>query len=179
MSAVTAALTQYPMPRVRSKADRLTLLQFRYALTLAHRPLLEAAKLPELLAREAGKAEWLRADIDEMGATPTEFDYPAACIAGSQLYLLIHLHPKVLLGYVAAFMHCPLWSHLEEEEPFPIIPLIEEIVGQNPWLGGHILENAQCSAAAISNVLNVRLTGKPFVAKQASEKAWTHREHLL
>lgn len=172
MSPLIESLRAYALPEIRSRKDRLILLQFCYALTVAHRPLLEAAKLPELFEQEEGKAAWICADIRAMGGTPPEFDYTAACLIGSQYYVLLHVHPRAVLGYFAALECCALaplvgdWmEHAygcsapteEDVTRFPIVPMIELIAIQDRWLGGHIIHNAQCTAAGITNVLKARL----------------------
>jgi heme oxygenase-like protein len=85
---------------------------FAYAITLASEELIETAinksldtelidYLDKHLAEERHHTEWFREDLASAGLTPGTH-WRAAQIAGMQYYLINHVSPQALLGYMAA-----------------------------------------------------------------------------
>ena len=68
---------------------------------------------------ERGHDEWLLSDLDD--DIPNEIDFTAACIAGTQYYLIRHVHPALLLGYMQA---------LENPTPLSLIEELEAVHGK-------------------------------------------------
>jgi len=60
-----------------------------------------AAYFAEHLEEERNHAEWLQKDIQELGCKASPLEYLAAGLAGSQYYLIKHVTPMALLGYMA------------------------------------------------------------------------------
>ena len=88
-------------------------LQLNHGLMLASEPLLEEALKQDLPAKlkdyyakhleeERGHAQWLEKDINTFGVK-VKSSWSAAQIAGTQYYLIKHISPIALLGYMAAF----------------------------------------------------------------------------
>jgi hypothetical protein len=88
-------------------------LLFCYGIMIASEPLIEEALkhqlIPELeqyyqnhLVEEHNHADWLLEDLKSAGVTPPLVDWRAALIAGTQYYLIKHISPDALLGYMAA-----------------------------------------------------------------------------
>ena len=84
-------------------------LHFNYWLMKASERLLEEA-IPEAtgalqdyykkhLEEERRHEEWLAEDLKRMGV-PLVLDLNAASVAGAQYYLIKHVHPALLLGYM-------------------------------------------------------------------------------
>lgn len=72
---------------------------------------------------------WMREDLTKLGVN-FDLDYRAAAIAGSQYYLIKHVHPACLLGY----------SYVLESSPKPIEWINaweEEVGGPLPCLRYH------------------------------------------
>jgi hypothetical protein len=63
------------------------------------------------LEEERGHAEWLAEDLD--GFT-MPLDSLAVAMAGSQYYLIRHVHPALLMGYTLA-LECPMPMEVVEE----------------------------------------------------------------
>jgi hypothetical protein len=87
-------------------------LSFCYRLIVASVPLLEVASLcstgrlkeyfEKHIHEERGHDIMLMDDLVRLGVTNIPLSFPAACIAGSQYYLVSHEHPAMLLGYMHA-----------------------------------------------------------------------------
>ena len=87
-------------------------MMFAHNLIVASIPLLEMAiekstgELKEYYERhvfeEAGHAEILEEDLKSLGITDIAINPDAVEIAGAQYYLIAHVHPAALLGYMAA-----------------------------------------------------------------------------
>jgi hypothetical protein len=69
---------------------------------------------------EREHAEWLLEDLN--GLVTTDIDWTAACVAGTQYYLIKHVHPALLLGYMQA---------LEVPVPISMIEELENIHGKS------------------------------------------------
>ena len=54
------------------------------------------------LEEEAGHAAWLAKDLTESGVEIPSIHWQAAMLAGVQYYLIEHVSPYALLGYIAA-----------------------------------------------------------------------------
>lgn len=57
------------------------------------------------LEDERGHAKWLKEDL---GDHPVELHFTAAALAGTAYYLVRHLHPVALLGYMLALEGTPI-----------------------------------------------------------------------
>jgi hypothetical protein len=88
-------------------------LKFMHAVMVASEPLLETAldqkPLPETvrnyyadhLEEERSHADWLVEDLASIDVKPALIDWRAARIVGAQYYLIHHVSPVALLGYIA------------------------------------------------------------------------------
>ena len=74
------------------------------------------------LEEERGHAAWLRDDLASVGATPDLPDMRAVAMVGTQYYLLKHVHPAALLGYMAVVEGDPT--------PEPVVARLEQIHGK-------------------------------------------------
>lgn len=117
---VLEALERHPLSLldVSNKNIFIGNLLFVHSLMIASEDLLiEALKqdLPydlrayyqEHLAEEHNHAAWLEADLKTLGVEP-RLDWNAAQIVGTQYYLIKHIDPKALLGYMAALECRPM-----------------------------------------------------------------------
>lgn len=79
------------------------------------------AYFAEHLDEERGHARWLEQDIKNLGADPCGLDYAAVAFAGSQYYLIKHVSPLALLGYMAVLEGYPMSDeHIAKiEELYP------------------------------------------------------------
>ncbi len=68
---------------------------------------------------EESHAEWLLEDLG--GSVSDDIDFTAACVAGTQYYLIKHVHPALLLGYMQA---------LENPAPLALIEELEAVHGK-------------------------------------------------
>lgn len=66
----------------------------------------------EHLAEEAGHYEWMTEDL---GGEDTRFHWGAAELAGMQYYLVEHVHPAALLGYMLVLECFPMPLELVEQ----------------------------------------------------------------
>ncbi len=111
---VLEEIDRYPLPILDFSNKRIFIgnLLFIYACMIASEDLIEEAlkhELPEHLRayyeqhliEEHNHALWLKDDLSSFGVTPT-LDWNAAQIVGTQYYLIKHVDPKALLGYMAA-----------------------------------------------------------------------------
>ena len=57
---------------------------------------------------ERDHAQWLRDDLESVGITIPRVHWQAASIAGTQYYLIKHVSPHALIGYMAALEHKPM-----------------------------------------------------------------------
>lgn len=117
---VKAMLARYPRPML-DFTDRSTLIanmSFVHSLMIASEPLLEEAALladqkfladyfTQHLAEELHHAEWLAADLDLAGVELV-VNWRSARIAGMQYYLVRHVSPQALLGYMAVLECKPM-----------------------------------------------------------------------
>ena len=55
----------------------------------------------EHLEEERGHEKWLAKDIENLGVPPAGMEFLAAALAGTQYYLIKHVTPLALLGYMA------------------------------------------------------------------------------
>lgn len=102
-------------------------MKFMHALMVASEPLVQDAidwtSNPALrsyyrkhIEEERGHAEWLADDLGSMGEE-TETDLIAAACAGAQYYMIRHVHPVALLGYMAVLEGYPMpIEHVEQLE---------------------------------------------------------------
>lgn len=123
---VLEAINRYPLPQldIHNRAIFIGNLLFVHSLMLASEDLIETALAQELpdnlrgyfnehLAEERNHAIWLQADLRSLGVEP-RLDWNAAQIAGTQYYLIKHVDPKALLGYMAALECRPMsMEHVE------------------------------------------------------------------
>jgi hypothetical protein len=107
-------LEEIPLPQFQL-GDRHALvenLKFLHAVMVASEPLLEAAlKMPllasvhdyyaEHLKEERHHADWLREDLASIDVKTALIDWRAARVVGAQYYLIHHVSPVALLGYIA------------------------------------------------------------------------------
>jgi hypothetical protein len=124
-------LDQFPLPQF-AVADRDALAQnllFMHAVIVASEPLLEAAldqkPLPETvrnyyadhLEEERNHADWLLEDLQSIDKKPVLIDWRAARLVGAQYYLIHHVSPVALLGYIAV-LECrpPPMEQIEQLE---------------------------------------------------------------
>lgn len=110
-----------PLP-IRDLSNRkvfVDYLLFYRSLMVASGPLLKAAieELPageikdyyiKHYSEEHEHAAWLEADLVNAGVTPTEINWHAAELAGTQYYLIKHMSPIMLLGYMYALESRPM-----------------------------------------------------------------------
>lgn len=61
------------------------------------------------LGEERGHAEMMQADLASAAIEPPAVHWKAARLAGTQAYLIHHVSPLMLLGYMAA-LECRPWS---------------------------------------------------------------------
>lgn len=73
----------------------------------------------EHLAEETGHYSWL---LDDLGDQKVSFEWIAAELAGTQYYLVNHMHPSMLLGYMAVLECFPA--------PLEMVDKLEEIHGK-------------------------------------------------
>lgn len=123
---LTQALS-LPMVDLTDRSSFVRNMQFSYSLMLASEDLLQEAidKLNlsvtktdfecDLLTyynshieEERGHDKWLADDILELGEVPKRLSMEAALAAGSQYYLIRHIHPAALLGYMAVLEGFPM-----------------------------------------------------------------------
>lgn len=123
---VLEAIERHPLPQldIHNKQIFIGNLLFVHSLMLASESLLEEALKQDLpdnlrayftehLAEERNHAIWLQADLKSLGVEP-KLDWTAAQIAGTQYYLIKHVDPKALLGYMAALECRPMsLEHVE------------------------------------------------------------------
>lgn len=123
---VLTVLERHPLPLldIHKRDIFIGNLLFVHSLMIASESLLETAleqRLPdnlrdyfsEHLAEERNHAIWLQADLKSLGVE-TRLDWNAAQIAGTQYYLIKHVDPKALLGYMAALECRPMnLEHVE------------------------------------------------------------------
>jgi len=69
------------------------------------------------LAEESRHADWLAEDLKTQGIEPPAIHWQAAALAGLQYYLINHVSPWALLGYMAVLEGQPMeMKHLEQME---------------------------------------------------------------
>lgn len=134
--SVSAAISAHPLPilELGSRAVFTENMLFMHALMVASEPLIEEAiRRPldaalrsfyeEHLEEERDHASWLEDDLGSLGARPREVDWNAAQIAGTQYYLIRHVAPQALLGYMAALECRPM--------PLGVVEELEKVHGKN------------------------------------------------
>ncbi len=135
MNKVLEAIHAYPIPQIdlRNREIFIENLLFLHALIVASEPLLEEAlKRPmavglkhfyeKHLEEERGHAKWLKEDLLSLGIKTRDIDWRAAQIAGTQYYLIRHVSPELLLGYMASLECRPM--------PIEVVDLLERIHGE-------------------------------------------------
>ena len=121
MSIIQEAIAAYPVP-VKDLGDSQTLIDymlFNHGLMLASEGLLETAinrasfgpvrkYYIQHLGEEKNHVAWIVADLATIGVTPPQVHWRAARIAGTQYYLIRHVSPMALLGYMVAIESRPM-----------------------------------------------------------------------
>ena len=80
------------------------------------------------LGEETNHAAWIAADLATIGVKPPQVHWRAARLAGTQYYLIHHVSPMALLGYMAALESRPMaLSDVEKLEQVYSIDLIRTI----------------------------------------------------
>lgn len=77
----------------------------------------------EHLEEERGHAEWLANDLQQAGVSVEPLIRKAVEIAGAQYYLIKHVHPASLLGYMAVLEGCPT--------PLEVVEQLENLHGKD------------------------------------------------
>lgn len=111
---VLEAINRHPFPILDVYKPQVFIgnMLFVHACMVASESLIEEALKQELpghlrdyferhIEEERGHEKWLEEDLKTLGVTP-QLDWTAAQIAGTQYYLIKHVDPKALLGYMAA-----------------------------------------------------------------------------
>lgn len=108
----------FPRVNLLNREAFIKNMQFMHALMVASEPLMQNAidqtQEPWLLdyykshvEEERGHADWLENDLKHMGVKPETSMIAAAC-AGAQYYLIRHVHPIALLGYMTILECYPM-----------------------------------------------------------------------
>ena len=120
LSATTREIINtVPLPSVGgSQRAFVAYLKFIHGIMQASVPLLELGVLKargalrdyyaKHLEEERHHDDWMAADLETLGETPSKIDHAAAAIAGAQHYYLHHVGPHALLGYMAAIESRPM-----------------------------------------------------------------------
>lgn len=121
----------FPKLNLLDRETYLRNMQFMHALMVASEPLVQEAidhssgdlrdYFVEHIEEERGHAEWLAADIRSMGSKPETHMIAAAC-AGAQYYLIRHVNPEALLGYMAVLECYPM--------PLEMVDALEQAHGK-------------------------------------------------
>ncbi|HEY6019106.1 MAG TPA: hypothetical protein VIY48_04175, partial [Candidatus Paceibacterota bacterium] len=108
----------FPKLNLLDKPTFLRNMVFMHSLMLASEDLLEEAikyangdlldYYKDHIEEERGHAEWLANDLYQIGVQVGEPHYLAAACAGTQYYLIRHIHPIALLGYMAVLEGYPM-----------------------------------------------------------------------
>lgn len=118
--AVQSVSSKVTMPDFTVRSNLVAHLVFIYQMMIASEQLLESAieeshgKLKDYfvahLAEERNHAQWLREDILSAGVDVSTIKRIAAAVelAGSQYYLIKHVSPLCLLGYMATLEGFPV-----------------------------------------------------------------------
>lgn len=110
------------LPRIRldllNRATLVENLKVVHAVIVASEPLLQEAIdrstadlrdfYKQRLSEEREHSQWLKADLASVGAMPDSVNWWAAQVAGMQYYLIRHVSPQALLGYMAALECRPM-----------------------------------------------------------------------
>lgn len=119
---IDAARAAYPVIDLQDAAVFRANLQFNYhAMVASERLLIEAVEEArgELrdyffhhLQEERGHHEWL---ADDLAGDTGPMNWHAAQLAGTQYYMVKHVHPAALLGYMAVLEGAPMPLAMVEE----------------------------------------------------------------
>lgn len=111
---------RYGVLDLRDRSTFLNNLVFVYHVIVASEQLLRVAMLmtpkdsrlhrfyEDHLAEERGHAEWLAQDLVEAGVAKPKIPQKAVELVGAQYYLLFHVDPCALIGYMAMLEGSPM-----------------------------------------------------------------------
>jgi len=148
-----------------TKHQVLLQLNFSLALMVATEGLLLAARMHDRLKEEKDHARWLAQDIVDLGGTIGPYDYDAAAIAGAQYYHVLHCHPKMLLGYMAA-LECNIMTEQHVEE-------LERVCGPLPCLKYHAKHDREHGAWVLNEINSI--TDEQLYGRVIGNKTWTEQ----
>lgn len=136
LQAIRGVMNQWPLPDLGDQATFIRNLVFLHRVILASESLLEFAVpradgelrdyYADHLEEERRHDEWLALDLESVGVDVDAEPYPieAVAAAGSQYYLVGHVDPCALLGYMAVLECFPMpVERLEQLEGIYGLPL--------------------------------------------------------
>lgn len=109
-AALDAEVAKFPLLNYAEKAVYAGHMRLLHQIMTASEGMLEEAAridsplqsyFAEHLEEERNHEKWLARDIENLGAQVGSMEYLAAGLAGTQYYLIKHVTPLALLGYMA------------------------------------------------------------------------------
>ncbi|UEP23103.1 iron-containing redox enzyme family protein [Burkholderia ambifaria] len=135
MNVVRDVMAKWPCVDLKNRHVFLSNLVFMHRVIISSEPLLEEALvhakgtlhgyLAEHLEEERRHDEWLAEDLASAGIDVSDCQFPSEAVAaaGTQYYLIRHVDPCALLGYMAVLECFPM--------PLEQLSMLEEIHGKH------------------------------------------------